>query len=83
MTIQQEIKSQASCSSAIMKFKRRDKRCFLSFFLFFLFILGKKWLSNQKVTYGINYMTEITSKGDDLGKSLGRPGGEQPVADEV
>lgn len=39
--------------------------------------------SNQKVTYGINYMTEITSKEDDLGNSLGRPGGEQLVVDEV
>lgn len=35
------------------------------------------------VTYGINYMTEITSQEDDLGSYLGRPGGEQLVVDEV
>lgn len=83
MTIQQEMKNRARCSSAVTEFKRRDKICFLSFLSFFLFTLGKKRGSHQKVTYGINYMTEITSQEDDLGSYLGRPGGEQLVVDAV
>lgn len=77
------MKSQASCSSAVTEFKGGINYIIFSPFFSFLFILGKKQGSHQKVTYGVNHMTEITSKEDDLGSSLGRPGGEQLVVDEV